>query len=152
MFGNSRKGNRPPMSVDTLIGATTTIRGDVIFSGGLHVDGRIVGSVIAEPDSDALVMLSQKGVIEGEIRAPHVVINGQLKGDIVATERVELAAQARVDGNIFYKMLEMAAGAQVNGRIVREDEPRKQLPKPIEDAAPAAEEPTLKAVKEARRA
>lgn len=152
MFGNSRKGNRPPMSVDTLIGATTTIRGDVIFTGGLHVDGRIVGSVIAEPDSDALVMLSQKGVIEGEIRAPHVVINGQLKGDIVATERVELAAQARVDGNIFYKMLEMAAGAQVNGRIVREDEPRKQLPKPIEDAAPAAEEPTLKAVKEARRA
>ncbi len=80
------------------------------------------------------------------------MINGQLKGDIVATERVELAAQARVDGNIFYKMLEMAAGAQVNGRIVREDEPRKQLPKPIEDAAPAAEEPTLKAVKEARRA
>lgn len=152
MFGNNRKGNRPPLSVDTLIGATTTIRGDVIFTGGLHVDGRIVGSVIAEPDSDALVMLSQKGVIEGEIRAPHVVINGQLKGDIVATERVELAAQARVDGNIFYKMLEMAAGAQVNGRIVREDEPRKQLPKPVEDAAPAAEEPTLKAVKEARRA
>ena len=49
-------------------------------------------------------------------------------------------------------MLEMAAGAQVNGRIVREDEPRKQLPKPVEDSTPAAEEPTLKAVKEARRA
>lgn len=152
MFGNDRKGNRPPMSVDTLIGATTTIRGDLMFTGGLHVDGRIIGSVVAEPDSDALVMLSQKGTIEGEVRAPHVVINGQLKGDIVATERVELAAQARVDGNIYYKMLEMAAGAQVNGRIVREDEPRKQLPKPVEDAAPAGDEPTLKAVKEARRA
>jgi len=152
MFGNSRKGsNRPPMSVDTLIGATTTIRGDLLFTGGLHVDGRIVGSVVAEPDSDALVMLSEKGVIEGEIHAPHVVINGQLKGDIIATERVELAAQARVDGNIYYKMLEMAAGAQVNGRIVREDEPRKQLAKPVEDTA-VTDEPQLKAVKEVRRA
>jgi len=142
MFGNDRKGsNRPPMSVDTLIGATTTIRGDLLFTGGLHVDGRIVGSVVAEPDSDALVMLSQKGVIEGEVRAPHVVINGTLMGDVIASERIELAAQARVTGNIHYKLLEMAAGAQVNGQIMREEEPRRTQPKAVAD-----EHPKVKAV------
>jgi cytoskeletal protein CcmA (bactofilin family) len=80
-------------------------------------------------------------VIEGEVRAPHVVINGNLKGDIIASERIELATQARVQGNIYYKLLEMAAGAQVNGQIVREEEPRKQLPKPVaaieDDSRPA---------------
>jgi cytoskeletal protein CcmA (bactofilin family) len=151
MFGSDKKGNgRPPVNVDTLIGSNTVIRGDLTFSGGLHVDGRIEGSVVAAPDAAALVMLSDKGVIEGEVRAPHVVINGQIRGDIVASERVELASQARVDGNIYYKLLEMAAGAQVNGRIVRDDEPRKQLPKPVEDAGDAA--PELKAVKEVKRA
>lgn len=148
MFGNNKRGNgSPPVHVDTLIGSNTTIRGDVSFSGGLHVDGRIEGSVVATPGDAALVMLSDKGVIEGEVRAPHVVINGQIRGDIIASERVELAAQARVEGNIYYKLLEMAAGAQVNGRIVREDEPRKQLPRPVEDSAAAAD-PPLKAIKE----
>lgn len=150
MFGSDKRGNgRPPVNVDTLIGSNTIIRGDVMFSGGLHVDGRIEGSVVAAPEAAALVMLSEKGVIEGEVRAPHVVINGQIRGDIIASERVELAAQARVDGNIYYKLLEMAAGAQVNGRIVREDEPRKLLPKPVEDAGDGD---MLKAVKEAKRA
>jgi iron-sulfur cluster insertion protein len=85
-----------------------------VFTGGLHVDGRIVGSVVAEPDFRAPRDAVGEGRDRGrECARPHVVINGQLKGDIIATERVELAAQARVDGNIYYKMLEMAAGAQV---------------------------------------
>jgi cytoskeletal protein CcmA (bactofilin family) len=73
-----------------------------------------------------------------------------LKGDIVASERVELAAQARVHGNIYYKLLEMAAGAQVNGQIVREEEPRKQLPKPAA-AAPNGEADAAKPKVEAKR-
>ncbi len=149
MFGNERKGSRPPMSVDTLIGAGTTIKGDLSFAGGLHVDGRIEGAVVAEAGRDALLMLSEKGVIAGEIRAPHVVVNGQVLGDIVATERIELAAHAKVEGNIYYKLLEMAAGAQVNGRVVREDEPRKQLPKPEVEAG---EDKPLASVTDLKRA
>ena len=76
--------------------------------------------------------------MEGEVRAPHVIINGVMKGDVIASERVELAAQARVHGNVHYKVLEMAAGAQITGRVVREDEPRKQLPKPEPKADVAA--------------
>jgi cytoskeletal protein CcmA (bactofilin family) len=129
MFGNSKKNGRPTVNVDTLIGSHTVIRGDVSFTGGLHIDGQIVGKVAAE-GSDAVLVLSDKGTIEGEIRAPHVVINGIMRGDIVAAERIELAANARVTGNIYYKLLEMAAGAQVNGQIVRQDEPQRQLSGP----------------------
>lgn len=138
MFGNDRKHNgRPAVNVDTLIGAGTVIEGDIRFRGGLHVDGTVRGKVLAEPGVEAVLTLSDQGTIEGEVTAPHVVINGVLRGDVFARERIEMAAQARVTGNIHYKLLEMAAGAQVNGQIVREEEPRREpaagaLPAPIE--------------------
>ncbi|HWT16049.1 MAG TPA: polymer-forming cytoskeletal protein [Patescibacteria group bacterium] len=131
MFGSSKNANnRPTMTIDTLIGAKTRIKGDITFSGGFRVDGSIVGTVVADGAPDAVLSISDQGSVEGEVRAPHVIINGVLKGDVIASERVELAAQARVHGNVHYKVLEMAAGAQITGRVVREDEPRKQLPKP----------------------
>jgi cytoskeletal protein CcmA (bactofilin family) len=116
--------------VETLIGHKVTIRGDLSFSGGLHIDGRVIGAVLAEEGSEGVVTLSEKGTIEGEVRAPHVIVNGTLKGDVIANERVELAAQARVEGNIYYKVLEMAAGATVTGQLVHAEEPRKRLPGP----------------------
>ncbi|MGD9582362.1 MAG: polymer-forming cytoskeletal protein [Lysobacterales bacterium] len=134
MFGSKDKSVRPSTEIDTLIGARTTIRGDVHFSGGLRVDGRVIGSVIADA-ADAVLMVSDKGVIEGGVNAPHLVINGRIIGDIVASERIELATQARIDGNITYKLLEMAAGAQVNGRIAR-DQP---VVKPAADGSPKGE-------------
>lgn len=137
MFGSSKNANRPTMSIDTLIGAKTKIKGDISFSGGFRVDGHVVGTVLSDGAPDAVLTISDQGSVEGEVRAPHVIINGVMKGDVIASERVELAAQARVHGNVHYKVLEMAAGAQITGRVVREDEPRKQLPKP-EAAKPEA--------------
>jgi cytoskeletal protein CcmA (bactofilin family) len=122
MLGRDRKGNdRPSVDVDTLIGARVTVRGDIVFSGGLHIDGTLVGSVGAEPGAEAVLVVSERGRVEGEIRVPHVVINGTINGDIHAAAKVELASKARVNGNIHYRLLEMAAGAEVNGRIVHED-------------------------------
>jgi cytoskeletal protein CcmA (bactofilin family) len=137
MWGSDKKNQRPNLAVDTLIGANTTIRGDVVFAGGLHIDGKVYGSLTAESGQGAVLVLSDKGVIEGELRAPHVVINGQVRGNIYAAERVELAAKAKVTGNIYYRLLEMTAGAEVNGQIVRDEEPLKRLPAP----APALVEP-----------
>lgn len=131
MFGSNKgNANRPTMTIDTLIGAKTRIVGDLTFSGGLRIDGQVVGCIVADGGPDAVLSISDQGTVEGEVRAPHVIINGTMKGDVIASERVELAAQARVHGNVHYKILEMAAGAQITGRVVREDEPRKQLPKP----------------------
>ena len=118
---DSKKGaQRPQVAVDTLVGAKVVLRGDVVFSGGLHVDGMVVGTISAEPGAEALLVVSEKGRIEGEVRVPHVVIDGTVKGDIHAPGKVELAARARIEGNIHYRLLEMAAGAEVNGRLVHD--------------------------------
>lgn len=111
----------PEGQVDTLIGPQMTIRGDLQFSGGLYVEGRIVGKVIAEEGKPAMLTLAENGSIEGEIRAPVVVLNGRLDGDVHAEERVELASKAQVKGNVHYKVVEMAAGAMLTGRLIHAD-------------------------------
>lgn len=115
MFGI--KLRKSPARIDTLIGQQTVIEGDIRFSGGLHVDGTIKGNVIAE-GGDALLMVSEHGRIEGEVQVPTLMLNGTVIGDVHAAERVELAAQARVTGNVYYSLIEMAMGAEVNGNLV----------------------------------
>ncbi len=111
MFNNSAKKNvQAATSITTLIGPETIIRGDIAFGGGLHIDGRIEGSLNAIEDNKTLLSISDKGIVTGEIRASHVVVNGTVKGDITASERLELAAKARIEGNVYYKLLEMSAG------------------------------------------
>lgn len=132
MFGSDK--NKAPRNaatgVETLIGGRVTIRGDLSFSGGLYVEGTVHGSVVAEDGvEDAVLTLAERGSIHGEVRAPHVVVNGQLSGDVYAGDRIELGASARVQGNLYYKVIEMAAGAVVTGRMIHGDAPR-QLPKP----------------------
>ena len=108
-------------AIDTLIGPQVTLHGDLVFSGGLYVEGRIHGKVIAEEGAPAVLTLAEQGRIEGEIQVPVVVINGELQGDVYASERVELAAKARVLGNVHYKVVEMRAGATLTGRLIHVD-------------------------------
>jgi cytoskeletal protein CcmA (bactofilin family) len=129
--------------IDTLIGAGTRIIGDVQFTGGFHVDGHIKGNVDAPPDSTATLSVSDSGVVEGAVAVPNVVLNGTVKGDIIAHERVELGATARVLGNLYYGLIEMEMGAEINGKLIHE--PRKgqssaksTKPEPSEDAPKAA--------------
>jgi len=117
-----KPGPRDGQAVDTLIGAQVTIRGDVEFRGGLYVEGRIVGRVTAIDGEPAVLMLAEQGSIEGEVHAPVVMVNGRLDGDVHAAERIELAAKARVLGNIHYRVVEMNAGAQLTGRLVHADQ------------------------------
>lgn len=119
MWGSS-KSKRQATRIDTLVGRNTEVVGDIAFSGGLHVDGRVNGNIIATNDSNATVSISEHGVVEGEIRVPHVVVNGKVLGDVYASDRLELAPNASVAGNVFYNLIEMAAGAEVNGKLVHQ--------------------------------
>jgi cytoskeletal protein CcmA (bactofilin family) len=101
----------------TLVSSDTVILGEIRFSGVLDVEGLVRGNIIAEAGKEALVRVVDKGRVEGEIRAPSVVINGSVQGDVYATRHLELAAKARVQGNVFYALVEMAAGAEVNGSL-----------------------------------
>jgi cytoskeletal protein CcmA (bactofilin family) len=104
--------------VDTLIGKTVNVQGDVEFAGGLHIDGRVTGSVRAIAGVPAALSISEHAVIDGSVEAPSVVLNGRVNGDIVGRERVILGAKARVQGNVHYSVIEMALGAEISGRLV----------------------------------
>ena len=107
----------------TLISSDTVITGDIRFSGMLDIEGLVQGNIVAEPGKDALVRVIDKGRVEGEIRAPSVVVNGAVEGNVYSTRHLELAAKARVKGNVYYALVEMAAGAEVNGSLSHMAEP-----------------------------
>jgi cytoskeletal protein CcmA (bactofilin family) len=110
--------------IDTLIGAKTRINGDVEFAGGLHVDGYINGNVKSQPEAGAFLSVSEQGCIEGSVIALNVLLNGIVKGDIEAGDRVELGSKARVLGNVHYAVIETAVGAQINGKLIHRPNPQ----------------------------
>lgn len=141
MWGNDKDsekkagGKKTVSKVDTLIGKNTQVLGDVRFSGGLHVDGVIKGKVIAEEDEAATLSISEAGKVEGDVRVPHLILNGTIEGDVHATQRIVLSPKARVNGNVFYAVLEMSGGATVNGQLVHESAGEQlALPASDEDA------------------
>lgn len=146
MFNNNNRKPGAPVAADTsLIAHGTVINGDVHFSGALHLDGQINGSVQADADDGAVFTLSEQGRVQGEIHVPNAVINGTVKGDIHASARLELAVHARIEGDVHYRVLEMAAGASVNGRMAHQPDAPRQLSGPqasIEADEPSAEEPS----------
>jgi cytoskeletal protein CcmA (bactofilin family) len=126
-----RKKNTMAIDVSRLAGLLahdTCVRGDVMFAGGLRIDGRVEGNVLCKPDDHGLLVLSEKGVIVGTVNAHDAVINGRVEGDLQVEHFLELQASARVTGNITYRTLKLDCGATVDGKLVRMGE---------ESAAPA---------------
>jgi cytoskeletal protein CcmA (bactofilin family) len=127
----------------TLIAENTQVLGDVRFSGQLFVNGHVDGSIVAETESEATLVVSDVGSVKGEIRAPFVVVNGKVTGDVHAGTRVELAAAAKVSGNVYYRLIEMQLGAMVEGQLVHVQDDTAQKGKvhhlvpPLEEAARA---------------
>ena len=111
--------NRKPKDpdIDTLIGAGTRVDGDLRVTGGVHVEGRVHGNVTAE-GADGLLQVAEHAVVEGNVDVPRVVVHGEVRGDIRATTKVELGATARVAGSVVYGVIEMAAGAVIQGRLI----------------------------------
>jgi cytoskeletal protein CcmA (bactofilin family) len=117
-----RKPNRRA-KIDTLIGAKTRINGDVEFAGGFHLDGYINGNVTGQLAAGTVLSVSEQGCVEGSVIAPYVLLNGTVKGDIDATDRVELGSKARVHGSVHYTVIETAVGAQINGKLIHREAP-----------------------------
>ena len=120
MFSN--KAAKPQSRIDSLIGATTRIEGNVFFSGGLRVDGAVRGNVAALPDQAGTLVVSEQARIDGEVSASHIVVNGTIVGPVHAAESLELQAGSRVKGDVHYKSLEIQQGAIVEGRLVHQDD------------------------------
>lgn len=123
MFGQKqRRHNR----VDTLVGSNSKVNGDLFFEGGCHINGTVKGNVGADPDSNSALSVSEDAIIDGGVTVPYVVLYGIVRGDVFASQRVELGPTARVIGNVYYNLIEMAIGAEINGKLVHQ--PQGKVP------------------------
>lgn len=126
MFG--KKSTKPQSRIDSLIAHGTRIEGDISFSGGLRVDGEVIGNVRAEAGQASTLVLSEQARVEGAIEVSHLVVNGTIAGPVYVSEYVELQAKSKVSGDVYYKTLEMHVGAVVEGKLVHQD--KLALPSP----------------------
>lgn len=138
-----KKGNRkkisqatPPASssnekaeVNTLIGASTTLQGDINFSGVMRVDGEIQGNIVGE-NNNSILILSDNGKIIGELKVDNLIVNGAIEGNVYIGEKIELYPNAKITGDVHYNLLEMEVGAEVNGRMIREQANKTELARP----------------------
>lgn len=115
MLGRKNKG-----TIDSLIGISTRIEGNVRFQGGLRIDGQVKGNVVAEGDEPCMLVISEHARVEGEVRAAHVVVNGEIVGPVYSSELLELQPRARITGDVNYKALEMHTGALVAGKLTHD--------------------------------
>jgi cytoskeletal protein CcmA (bactofilin family) len=113
-----KQPSKPQNRIDSLIGVGTRIEGNVNFTGGLRVDGEVVGNVTAVSDEPSTLVLSEKARIEGEISVSHLVVNGEISGPVYVAEFLELQSRSRVKGDVHYNNLEMHLGAIVEGQLV----------------------------------
>ena len=148
MFSKSKKSEvkmaNPNPKIQTTLGEGCELHGDIRFKGGLFVNAVIKGNVIAIEDSDAILIIGEKGHIEGEVRSPQIKVHGSVIGDVYAYEGVELKDTATITGNVYYQLIEMLVGATVNGSLVHSEKP-KQL------TQQKSVNPTVSSVENARR-
>jgi cytoskeletal protein CcmA (bactofilin family) len=122
MFGQKAKN-----TIDSLIGLETTIEGNIQFRGGLRVDGHVKGSLIANPIEGSMLVISEQARVEGEVRAEHIVVDGEITGPVFCGELLELQPMARITGDVHYKALEMHGGALVSGKLSHQQENEQVL-------------------------
>ena len=115
MFGKGKP--TPQKRIDALIGAGTTVRGDIEFTGGLRVDGVVIGNVTAAEGKSGTLVVSEQARVDGRIEVTHVVINGTVNGPVVARDYLELQPKARIAGDVSYRKMEMHVGAVIEGRL-----------------------------------
>ena len=115
MFSRDKQTAR----IDTLIGKASRVHGGMEFAGGLHLDGAIEGNLRADPVEGSSLSVSETGSIDGNVEVGNLMLNGAVRGDIVARGRVVLGATARIQGNVYYGVIEMTLGAQIMGKLTR---------------------------------
>lgn len=104
----------------TLIAKGARFVGDLQFTGELNIQGKLMGTILADGDSE--LEISQSGHVEGQIQVPKVIVRGHVHGDIHCFKHIELSATAVISGNVFYRVIEVVKGAQVNGNLVYVEE------------------------------
>lgn len=119
----SRPSNEKPRgTIDTLIGAVVELKGDIVFSGGLRIDGKVTGNITAKDATGSLLVLGEHAEVHGNVNVPHMIINGKIKGNVQCDTRIELQARAQIIGDVRYGAIAMAHGAAIDGMLVHQSQ------------------------------
>lgn len=113
-----KANEQPCASIDTLIGANAEVKGTLVFSGGLRIDGKVKGSIMASAQDNSTVVLSERAEVDGDVQVPHITLQGRIKGNVHSSERIELQRRAQITGDVHYKVMQIAVGATVEGNLV----------------------------------
>lgn len=119
-----KPNEKPCASIDTLIGANAEVKGTLVFSGGLRIDGKVIGNIIAPAQDNSTVILSERAEVDGDVQVPHITLQGRIKGNVHSSERIELQRKAQIAGDVHYKVMQIAVGATVEGNLVSITEKR----------------------------
>ena len=106
--------------IDTLIGNSAEIEGNIIFSGGLRIDGKVNGSVYGKEDSSTLIV-SENASINGEIKVASAFIDGSVVGSVFASDYLELKSKANIMGDVNYASMEIHLGAIISGNLIHKE-------------------------------
>lgn len=127
MFADTDKKHPRLAATETLIGAGTVLSGDIVFSGGLRIDGKVIGNVRARDGGGGTLVIGEQGEIEGDIDVAHLIVNGLVAGRVDASELIQLRSTARIDSDVTYARAEIDPGAVIRGQLAQR-----------QDIAPAA--------------
>jgi cytoskeletal protein CcmA (bactofilin family) len=140
-------GSRTPtlknQLIDSLVGESCKVVGDVYFEGEIHIDGFIQGNIYARPGKEAVVIVGESGCVEGEVVSPVVVINGAVIGDVRASRKLHLGESSKVEGTVYYHLIEMEVGAEINGALNKLQGIEAEEPLPELESEPEMERPML---------
>jgi cytoskeletal protein CcmA (bactofilin family) len=98
----------------TTIGPTIVISGELTSGEDITVQGRVNGQVMVR---ESALTIGEQAQLKADVRGARVIVKGRLKGSIVASERIELAPSATVDGSLSANQVILTDGTQFNGRI-----------------------------------
>jgi len=105
----------------------TEIKGDLTFKGSFRIDGRFKGKI----DSDSMLTIGESGKVEADIKIGYIVIEGEIKGTVQASEKVEVHSNGRVIGTIISPKLIIEEGAYLEANCQTTDkvhQPRPERP------------------------
>lgn len=110
--------DKPHDRIDCLIGINARIEGAIIFSGGLRIEGQIVGQIKTDEFKSGTLVVSETGLVKGEVNVSHAIIDGTVDGPIT-TSSLAVQEHASITGNISYSLLEIDVGAVVQGYLAQ---------------------------------
>ncbi len=112
-FGDSKPMGR----VDTVIGQEASLRGSYNSKHSIRVDGEIYGNVTSEDG----VIVGDKGMVRGNLMGKSILISGKVKGNIRASQRLEIQSSAEVEGDISAPVIVIEDGATFDGNCQMEE-------------------------------